>query len=135
EALVVESLQLQFAERMGVRFDDETINRVFQSLAEASNMSFDQYISSLEQQGRYLTTREQVRKELALREVQRGIVNRSINITNQEIENYLNSEMGRVTMAPDYLVDQILIPVAENDSAEVARAKEEFARDLYERIQ
>jgi peptidyl-prolyl cis-trans isomerase SurA len=134
EALVVESLQMQFAERMGVRFDDETVNQVFQSLAQASNMTFDAYIASLEAQNRYLITREQVRKELALREVQRGIVNRRINITDQEIENFLNSETGRVTMAPDYLVDQILIPVSENDPAEVVSAKERFARQLYETI-
>jgi peptidyl-prolyl cis-trans isomerase SurA len=134
EALVVESLQLQFASRMGVRFDDETLNRVFVSLAEASNMSFDTYIAELEQAGRYLETREQVRRELALREVQRGIVNRRINITDQEIENYLNSEMGRVTMAPDYLIDQILIPVSENDPANVVQAKQRFAEELHQRI-
>lgn len=134
EALVIESLQMQFADRMGVRFDDETVNEVFQSLAEASNMTFDDYIASLEAQSRYLITREQVRKELALREVQRGIVNRRINITDQEIENFLNSETGRVTMAPDYLVDQILIPVSENDPTEVVTAKEQYARQLYESI-
>jgi peptidyl-prolyl cis-trans isomerase SurA len=134
EALVIESLQMQFADRMGVRFDDQTVNEVFQSLAAASNMTFDDYIASLEAQSRYLITREQVRKELALREVQRGIVNRRINITDQEIENFLNSETGRVTMAPDYLVDQILIPVSENDPAEVVAAKEQYARQLYESI-
>jgi len=134
EDLVIESLQMQFADRMGVRFDDETVNEVFQSLAEASNMTFDAYIASLEAQSRYLITRDQVRKELALREVQRGIVNRRINITDQEIENFLNSETGRVTMAPDYLVDQILIPVAENDPAEVVAAKEQYAQQMYESI-
>ncbi len=134
EALVVENLQLQMAERMGIRFDDDTINQVFASLAEASNMTFDAYIADLESQSRYLSTREQVRKELALREIQRGIVNRRINITDQEIENFLNSETGRVTMAPDYLVDQILVPVGENDPAELVAAKEAYARSIYDAI-
>lgn len=135
ENLIVENLQLQMAERVGIRFDDDTLNSVLGELARNSNMTFDQYVSALEDAGQYLTTREQIRRELAVNEVQRGMVNRRINITEQEIENYLNSEMGRTSMAPDYLVDQILIRVAESDSSAVESAKRSFAQDLYQAIQ
>ncbi len=135
ENLIIESLQLQLAERVGIRFDDDTLNRVMADMANQNNMTFEQYVDALESQGVYLSTRERIRKELAVNEVQRGMVNRRINITDQEIENYLNSESGREAMAPDYLVDQILIPVLATDSAEVERAKEAFANDLRRRIQ
>lgn len=134
ENLIIENLQIQLAERVGIRFDDDTLNRVFEDLAQSNNMSFDQYVSALESQGVYLQTRERIRRELSVNEVQRGMVNRRITITDQEIENYLSSEAGRTAMAPDYLVDQILIPVPESDSPAVREAKEAFARDLYERI-
>lgn len=130
ETLVVESLQMQLANRMGIRYDDDTINNVMESIADQNNLSFDEYISTLEAAGRYVSTREQIRKELMLRDLQRGMVNRRINITDQEIGNFLNSEMGRVTMAPDYFVDQTLIPIAENDPEEVIAAKEEFATQM-----
>jgi peptidyl-prolyl cis-trans isomerase SurA len=133
ESLIVESLQLQMAERVGIRFDDDTLNRVITDLAQSNNMSFDQYVSALESEGVYLATRERIRKELAINEVQRGIVNRRINITDQEIENYLNSEAGRAAMSPDYLVDQILIPIPASDPPPLAAAKEDFARQIYER--
>jgi peptidyl-prolyl cis-trans isomerase SurA len=116
--------------RVGIRFDDDTLNRVLADMAESNSMTFDQYVSAMEAQGIYLTTRERIRRELAVNEVQRGLVNRRINITDQEIENYLNSETGRTAMAPDYLVDQILIPVLESDSPAVQQAKEAFAREL-----
>lgn len=135
ESLVVENLQMQLVERMGIRYDDDTVNGVMQTLAEQNNMSFDEYIAALESVGRYLITREQIRKELSLRDLQRGMVNRRINITDQEIENYLNSEMGRVTMAPDYLVDQTLIIVGEDDPADLIAAKEAFAQQMLEAIQ
>lgn len=134
ENLIIENLQLQLAERVGIRFDDDTLNRVMADMANQNNMTFEQYVDALESQGVYLSTRERIRKELAVNEVQRGMVNRRINITDQEIENYLNSESGREAMAPDYLVDQILIPVLETDSADVARAKEAFTMDLLQRI-
>lgn len=135
ESLVVENLQMQLVERMGIRYDDDTVNGVMQTLAEQNNMSFDEYVAALESVGRYVITREQIRKELSLRDLQRGMVNRRINITDQEIENFLNSEMGRVTMAPDYLVDQTLIPIGEDDPAELIAAKEAFAQQMLEAIQ
>lgn len=135
ESLVVENLQMQLVDRMGIRYDDDTVNGVMQTLAEQNNMSFDEYVAALESVGRYVITREQIRKELSLRDLQRGMVNRRINITDQEIENFLNSEMGRVTMAPDYLVDQTLIPVGEDDTPELIAAKEAFAQQMLEAVQ
>jgi len=38
-------------------------------------------------------------------------------------------------MAPDYLVDQILIPVPASDGPALQQAKETFAHEVYERIQ
>lgn len=134
ENLIIENLQLQLAERVGIRFDDDTLNRVITDLAQGNNMTFEQYVTALDQQGIYLQTRERIRRELAVNEVQRGMVNRRISITDQEIDNYLRSEAGRTAMAPDYLVDQILIPVPESDSPAVRSAKEAFARDLFERV-
>src|SRR5690606_3104039 len=44
ETLVVENLQMQMAERMGIRYDDDTVNSVMQSLAEQNGLSFDEYV-------------------------------------------------------------------------------------------
>jgi peptidyl-prolyl cis-trans isomerase SurA len=120
---------------MGIRYDDDTINDVIGSIGQQNNMTFDEYVTVLEGQNDYLNTRNQIRKELTLRDLQRGMVNRRINITDQEIENFLNSEMGRVTMAPDYLVDQTLIVVGEDDTDDMIQAKEQFAQQMLEAIQ
>ena len=135
DMLVIESIQLQLAERASIRFDDDTLNRVLGNLAQQSNLSFDQYVTALQQQGVYRQTREQVRRELTLQELQRGMVNRRINITDQEIDNFLNSEMGRAAMAPDYLVDHIMIALAENDSNALVDQKLQYASDLVSTIQ
>ncbi|MCB1672064.1 MAG: peptidylprolyl isomerase [Gammaproteobacteria bacterium] len=130
DILVLESIQLQMAERASIRFDDDTLNRVMGNLAQQNNMTFDQYVSNLQAAGVYRQTREQIRRELTLQELQRGMVNRRINITDQEIENFLNSEMGRTTMAPDYLVQDLLIAIREGDSRQVIEDKLQFASHL-----
>ena len=134
EALIVENIQMQLANRVSIRYDDDTINRVLGNMASNSNMSFDDYVNTLEANGVYLQTREQVRKQMTMQELQRGMVSRRITITEQEIDNFLNSEMGRELMAADYFVEDLLIPFSAIDSAEVKQAKQRFAADLVSRI-
>ncbi|MBT6481498.1 MAG: hypothetical protein HOK53_06315, partial [Gammaproteobacteria bacterium] len=102
DALVIENLQMQLAERVSIRFTDDEINRILGTMAENNNLSFDEYLNVLNEAGVYLQTREQVRQQMTMQELQRGMVNRRIQITEQEIDNFLNSEMGREVMAPDY---------------------------------
>ncbi len=134
DTLILENIQMQLAERVSIRYDDDTINRVLTNMAQGNNMTFDQYVSSLQQQGMYLQTREEVRKQLTLQELQRGMVNQRIAVTEQEIDNFLNSEMGREVMAADYRVEHLLVPLGETDSPQVRQDKLRFAGELVARI-
>ena len=135
DALILENLQMQFAERVSIRFDDDTINRVLLNMAENSNMSFDEYVTTLEEAGVYLLTREQVRKQLTIQELQRGMVNSRLAITEQEIDNFLSSEMGREVMAAEFVINHMLVQTSDSDSAENREAKLRYAADLAARIQ
>lgn len=135
DTLIIENIQMQLAERVSIRYDDDTINRVLGNMAQNNGMSFDQYVATLEEAGVYLQTREQVRRQLSMQELQRGMVNQRIAVTEQEIDNFLNSEMGREVMAADYLVDHLLVPISETDTAEEREAKLRYAAELVARIE
>ena len=51
ERLIVESLQLQMAERAGVRINDEEINEALQGIAEQNRMSVAQFRAAIEKDG------------------------------------------------------------------------------------
>ena len=135
EALVLENLQMQIAERINIRFDDDTINRVLGSMAENSDMNFEQYVTTLEQAGVYLQTREQVRRQLTLQELQRGLVNQRIRITDQEIENFINSEMGQELMRADYFLNHLAVPFGAGEDAESRQRKMRYAGELLARLE
>ena len=135
EALIIENIQLQMAEQVSIRYDDDTINRVLMNMAENSNMSFDDYVSALESSGVYIETRNQVRSQMMIQELQRGMVNRRITITDQEIDNFLNSEMGRDIMAPEFFIDHMLVSVSTTDSAGEKDAKLKYAADLVTQVE
>ena len=134
DSLVLENLQMQLAEKVSIRFNDDEINRILGTMAENNNLSFDEYLDVLNEAGVYLQTRDQVRKQMTLQELQRGMVNRRIQITEQEIDNFLNSEMGREIMAPDYLVEHMLILVGGEETVAAKQGKLRYASDLLARI-
>lgn len=135
ETLIIENIQLQFAERASIRYDDDTINQVLASMAADNNLNFEQYVQVLEEQGVYRRTREAVRKQMTLQELQRGAVNSRIHVTEQEINNFLNSQMGQEVVAADYLIDHILVPIGPTDTDNVKRAKLAFASDMVAKLE
>ena len=135
ETLIMENIQLQFAERASIRYDDDTINRVLGNMAQESGLSFEAYVQALEAQGVYLQTREQVRQQLTMQELQRGYVNQRITVTDQEIDNFLNSEMGQEVISADYLIDHILIPVTSADGPPIRSDKLRYAAELVAQLE
>lgn len=133
EQLILESIQLQLAYRAGVRISDAELNSSLQRIAQQNRMSLPQFRAALEQDGlSYNETREQVRREMSLQQVQQGSVNRRVQITNQEIVNFLASEDGQTLTSPEFRVLHTLIPV--NNEAEDSKAKA-FAQELLQQIQ
>ena len=135
ELLVMENLQMQLANRMSIRFDDDAINGVISNMAAQANMSFDDYVAQIRGAGDYLQTRNEIRKQVTMQDLQRGVVNRRITITDQEIENFLTSDAGKEFTAANYFVDDILIPTSSSDSTAANNAKLEYAADLTARLQ
>jgi peptidyl-prolyl cis-trans isomerase SurA len=67
---------------------------------------------------------------MTIQELQRGMVNRRITITQQEINNFLNSQMGREMIAADYFLEHVLIPISAGDSADVLEKKAALAANI-----
>ena len=133
--LVVENIQLQKAQRVGLRISDAQLNESMQRIAAQNGMDLLQFKAALEQQGQsYTATREQIRKEMTIQRVQQGHVNRRIQITDQEIENFLSSDEGSQFTAPEYRMLHTLIPVASGADSTETETTKRYAESLQQRI-
>jgi len=133
DQLILESLQMQMAQRAGIRVDDNQLNQAMSNIAEQNNMSFEQFRQVLESQNMYVQTRDQLRKDIMLQQLTNGAVNQRIEITRQEVENYLRSEAGKQDIAPEYRVTQILIEHVDDPQQQARR--EELAQFLYKQLE
>ena len=115
ERLIVEEIQLQIGEQAGVKISDAELNRALSMIASENSMNLEQFKESLDANNdSYVKLRDQVRKELIIQRVQRGKVGANIEISEQEIENFLNSEEGRSRLAEEYNVQQILLSLSSS---------------------
>ena len=129
ERLIIEEIQLQIGDSAGVKISDAELNRALSMLASQNSMNLEQFKESLDaNNSSYSKLRDSVRKELIIQRVQRGKVGANIEISEQEIENFLNSEEGRSKLAEQYNVQQILLSLnSEAPESEVNSTKEKGA--------
>ena len=121
ERMIIEEIQLQKAQIAGVRISDQELNESMAQIAQGNGLSLQDFRSFLEEQGEsYEFVREQVRKEMILSRIQRGLVQSKVYISEQELDNFINSQEGQVNLSAEFLIQQILIPINKDQDEKTA---------------
>tara|TARA_Y100001949_G_scaffold176186_1_gene188275 strand:+ start:684 stop:1955 length:1272 start_codon:yes stop_codon:yes gene_type:complete len=121
ERMIIEEIQLQKAQMAGVRISDQELNESMAQIAQGNGLSLQDFRSFLEEQGEsYEFVREQVRKEMILSRIQRGLVQSKVYISEQELDNFINSQEGQVNLSAEFLIQQILIPINKDQDEKTA---------------
>lgn len=131
DRLVIESIQLQMADRAGVRVSDSELNDAMRSIAKQNNLTLEQFQQAILKDGvSYVEMRDQIRRELKIGRVQKGIMRGRIKITEQEVRNFLESEVGEVVTADEYRLGHILLALPSEATATQIRAVQREANEL-----
>ena len=135
DRLIIEEIQMQIADRAGIKISDTEVNKTLLGIASQNSLSLEEFRKDIEAQGSsYKDFRNTVRKEMIIQRVQRGKVGGRVEISEQELENFINSEEGRTKLAEQYNVQQILISIPGTaNETEVEKANGQ-ALALLERI-
>ncbi|MFT5482500.1 MAG: peptidyl-prolyl cis-trans isomerase SurA [Halieaceae bacterium] len=135
DQLILENIQLQRGVRAGVRISDAQLNASMGRLAAQNQLSLAQFRTALEADGQsYQTTREDIRREMILQRIQQGSVNGRIQITDQEINNFLQSEEGKFLAEEEYHIVHALLPLAETATQSETEAARAYVEKLYAEI-
>ena len=101
--------------------DDLHIQRLIRETLEAEGKSFD-------------NAREQIRRELLITQVQRSMVNSRIRVTEQDLQNYLESDEGKSRTNPEYNLSNILFAVPNQASPAMIQEARKKAELLYQKL-
>jgi peptidyl-prolyl cis-trans isomerase SurA len=134
ERLVVQEIQMQRADKDGIKVPDETLNSALQEVAQRNNISFSQLPQVLSQQGiDYAAYREEMRRELMLGMLRQRDVLQRISVTPREIDQYLDKQTKTPNEHNEYNVSHILIAVGETASPDQIEDAGKRAQDVYKR--
>ncbi|MEC7479903.1 MAG: peptidylprolyl isomerase [Pseudomonadota bacterium] len=110
EELILEELQLQVADQVGIKISDEELNVTLKRLAQQSDLDLESFIKFVEDQGdSYEQVRENVKRTMKIQRVQQGRIQNKIQITREELNNFLNTEEAKSQLGPELGVKQILV--------------------------
>ena len=98
-------------------------------------MDMDEFRIALANDGvSWAQMREQVRREFAISRVQQGVMRRRIQITEQEIQNFLASELGETVTSDEYRLGHILLDLPSNPTPDDVRSTRAQAEQIFERL-
>ncbi|MFJ4195957.1 peptidylprolyl isomerase SurA [Pseudomonas sp. NPDC089534] len=135
ERLIVENLQLQIGERSGIRITDEELNQAVGTIAQRNNMTVDQFRVALTRDGlSYEEARDQIRREMVISRVRQRRVAERIQVSEQEVKNFLASDLGKMQLSEELHLANILIPTPESASSEAIQSAARQAMDVYQQL-
>ena len=125
ESLIIEELQLQLAQRAGIRISDTELNNSIIRIANNNEMVLEEFIAYVEENGEsYEELRENVRKQMIVQRIQRGRVGSEIDITEKEFNAFLETDESLDELEPELLVLQILVKDIDQANKILIRLKE-----------
>lgn len=137
EQMILETLQLNLANRAGIRIEDREVNAALEDVARQNGLSLAAFQKKLDAtpDTSYAEVREQVKRELIIGRLRARRMQDRIRITDQDVQNFLRSPAGQAELATEYRLGHILVPLPDEASpkdiaeasAKVKKAQEELA--------
>ncbi len=135
ESLIVEEIQMQRADRIGIQISDQVLNTALANLAAQNGIPFEQLPQTLAAEGiDYTLYRREMRVQLTLDQLRQIDVVRRISVSPREIEMCIADLEDNVVGNSDYKLSHILISVPESATAEQFAEAEREAQQVYDQI-
>ena len=136
ERLIVEEIQTQRADRIGIQISDQMLNTAISRIAEQAGYAFEELPAILAQDGiNYGEYRRDMRKQMILEQLRQIEVTGRISVSPREIQQCLTDLEDNVVVSSSYNLAHILISIPESaTAAQIAEAEEE-ANLVYSRLE
>jgi len=135
DRLVVNRIQLQYAEKRLLKVDDETLNKAIENIARQNGLGINEFRRALEASGlSYKDYRNRIRDEMVIARLQQREVIRKISVTDQEIEDFLANQDLQGRDKEEYHLQHILLVVPEAAAPERIQAVKQKAQLLLDQL-
>ncbi len=136
EELINQEIRRQHARSTGISIDAASTNRAIEQIARNNNMDSLQFRETLANQGfDYDLFRQNIERELLLQRLIEREVQPRIRVSQQEIDDYVESIRNDAEEQQRYRIQHILIAVPPTADSAATDEAEQRARDVLQRLQ
>jgi peptidyl-prolyl cis-trans isomerase SurA len=135
ERLIVEEIQMQRAQRIGIVVSDQMLNSAIAQVASDAGVNFEDLPKLLSEDGiQYADYRSELRKQLTMDQLRRIEVIGRIAVSQREIDQCLADLDDNVVVNSEYNLSHILISISDSATgAQISEAELE-AEQVYQQI-
>jgi len=136
ERLIVEEVQMQRADQVGIVISDQMLNSAINRVVTENGIAFEDLPDVLAQDGiLYADYRDELRRQMAMDQLRRIEVIRRISVSPREIDQCLADLEDNVVVNSEYDLSHILISIPDSATgAQIAEARER-ADIVYQQLQ
>jgi len=135
ERMIVERAQLQLAKEMGVRVDDNMLDRAIGRIAEQQKMTVQQLRNQMEKEGTtFASFREEIREEIIMQRLREYEVDNKITIGEAEVDNFIAAEKAAASEQFELNISQIMVRIPENASPDVIGQRQKRAEEVLRQL-
>ena len=136
ERLILDEIQLQRADRIGLQISDRMLNETVADIAASEGVTFEQMPEVLASRGiEYGKWRETLRDELTLQQLRRIDVGQRIDVSPRELDLCIEDLETNVVANSAYRLSHIRVSLPEGASAEAVAETETRMRDIHRQIE
>jgi peptidyl-prolyl cis-trans isomerase SurA len=135
ERLILNEIQLQRAERIGLAVSDAMLNDSIRRIAEQNGGRFEDMPALLAKDGvDYADFRRTLRDEITVEQLRRIEVAQSIVVSDREIDQCIVDLETNVVVNSDWELSHILLPINASAAGDEQADTEKLANDIYARL-
>ena len=134
DRLVLQEIQTQRAQRLGVRVSDEMLNEALRDVAKRNSLPFEQMPMALAAQGvDYAAYRDDMRREISISMLRQRDVIPHIYVSPRELDQALQRQSQQVDENVEFDVSHILLSLPESATADQMERVQKLAAEIYDR--
>jgi peptidyl-prolyl cis-trans isomerase SurA len=135
EQLILKELQLQRARRLGIQVPDAMLNATLSQVASRNGLTLTQLPQAMAADGiDYASFREDMRSDMVIEALHQRAVVARIQVSEREIERYLERQESSANEQVDYDLSHILIAIPASSRPEEVADAERRVGEVHNRL-
>ncbi|MBS0286505.1 MAG: peptidylprolyl isomerase [Proteobacteria bacterium] len=133
--LILTEVQIQMAKRTGIQVDDMMLDNAIEKIAKDNQITVTHMRQVLAQQGLdFNVYRNNVRQQIIISQLQQRDILPEIQVSEQEVNQFLQSPNGLGGLSTEYRVGHILVPLSDSPSPEELDKANEKVKSIIQKL-